>query len=77
MQKLMIALLTVCTLGGCSHHYHPLEASKKARLVTEVINDAPRCSTYKKRLASTTMDDDAIDAVYHEATKDQCINKDI
>jgi hypothetical protein len=77
MKKLMTALLALCTLAGCSHHYHPLEAGKTARLVSEVINDAPRCGTYKKRLASAAMDDDAIDAIYHEATKDQCINKDI
>lgn len=73
----MIALLALCALAACSHRYQPLEASKKARLVSEIINDAPRCSDFKKRLASTSMDDDAVDAVYREATKAQCIYKDI
>jgi hypothetical protein len=32
---------------------------------------------FKNRLASPSMDDDAIDEVYHDATKAQCINKDV
>jgi hypothetical protein len=77
MQKLFIAALALLLLNSCSKHYHPLIASKKARLVAEIISDAPRCNSFKNRLASPSMDDDAIDAVYHDATKAQCINKDI
>ena len=32
---------------------------------------------YKNRFASSSMDDDAIDEVYHEVTKAQCTNKNV
>lgn len=77
MKKLIIAVFALILLGGCSRHYHPLMASKKAKLVSELINDAPGCNSFKNRLASPSMDDDAIDEVYHDATKAKCINKDV
>lgn len=77
MQKLIIAILALLLCGGCSRHYHPLMASKKAQLVAEIINNAPKCTSFKNRLASASMDDDAIDEVYHDALKAQCLNKDI
>jgi len=52
-------------------------ASKKASLVAELVRDVPRCSSFKNRLISPLMDDDAIDEVYHDATKAKCINEDI
>lgn len=77
MQKLIIVVCALVFLGGCSRHYHPLMASKKASLVAELVSDAPRCSAFKNRLLSPLMDDDAIDEVYHDATKAKCINEDI
>lgn len=77
MQKIIIVFAALVLLGGCSRHYHPLEASKKARLVAELISSAARCDDFRDRLASPIMDDDAIDDVYHEATKAQCLNKDV
>lgn len=77
MQKLIIIIFALFLLGGCSRHYHPLMASKKARLVAELINEVPRCGSFKIRLASPAMDDDAIDEVYHDATKAKCIYEDI
>jgi hypothetical protein len=77
MQKLIMVVCALLFLGGCSRHYHPLMASKKASLVSELVSDAPRCSAFKSRLLSPLMDDDAIDEVYHDATKAKCINEDI
>ncbi len=77
MQKFTIAAIALFILGGCSRHYHPLMASEKAGLVGEIISDAPRCSSFKSRLTSPSMDDDAIDQVYRDATKAKCINKDV
>lgn len=77
MQIILIGLMVILSLCGCSRHYHPLEASKKARLVIELIYEAPQCSAFRDRLASPTMDDDGIDAVYHEATLAHCIKKDV
>jgi hypothetical protein len=39
------------------------------------FTSALRTHAFKNMLASPSMDDDAIDEVYHDATKAQCINK--
>lgn len=77
MKKLMITLLLLSLCSACTRHYHPLNASKKARLVNELISKDPRCSSFKNRLASPSVDDDGIDDVYHDATKALCINRDV
>lgn len=77
MQKITIILIAMLLLGGCSRHYHPLAASKKAKLVSELISESPQCSAFRDRLASPAMDDDGVDAVYHEATQAHCIKKDV
>jgi hypothetical protein len=77
MQKILIAVITILALCGCSRHYHPLAVNKKARLVSELISEAPQCSVFLDRLASPAMDDDGVDAVYHDATAMHCIKKDI
>ena len=75
MKKLILPLCIAILFTACTRHYHPLDAGKKAKLVTELINDSSRCKPFKERLASPTMDDDAIDEVYHEATRAQCLNE--
>ncbi len=77
MKIILIGLIVLSTLTGCSRHYHALDAQKKAKLVTEVISNSPQCRIYKKTLAMPTMDDDAIDNAYHAAQKAGCVNKDI
>ncbi len=77
MLKMITGVLALLLLGGCSKHYHPLDASKKAKLVSELVNNAPGCGIFKVRLTSPAMDDDAIDTVYHDAQKAKCINKDV
>ncbi len=77
MQKYFFALTVILLLCGCSRHYHPLEASKKARLVSELISDAQQCSAFKDRLNSPAMDDDGVDAIYHAAMQLHCIKKDV
>jgi hypothetical protein len=47
---------------------HPIRYSSRQSL---------RTHAFKNMLASPSMDDDAIDEVYHDATKVQCINKDV
>ncbi len=77
MQKFIIILISILALCGCSRHYHPLAASKKARLVSELISESSQCSSFRERLASPAMDDDGVDAVYHDATAAHCIKKDV
>lgn len=77
MKKSLIALIAILALSGCSRHFHPLEASKKARLVSELISDAEQCSGFKEKLASPSIDDDGVDDVYHEATLMHCVKKDV
>lgn len=75
MQKLILPALVLSLLSACSHHYHPLDTSKKAKLVSELINNSAECKFFKERLASATMDDDGIDTVYRDAMKARCINE--
>jgi len=77
MKKFLIALIPLLVLSACSRHYHPLEASKKARLVSELISESPQCSGYKDSLASPSVDDDGIDEVYHRASLAHCVKRDV
>ena len=77
MQKFLIAMIAILALCGCSRHYHPLAAGKKARLVSELIAESPQCRAFKDRLAAPAIDDDGVDAVYHDATIAHCIKKDV
>jgi hypothetical protein len=77
MNKTLLLLTVLVALGGCSRHYHPLEASKKAKLVSELISESEQCSGFRNRLASPTVDDDSVDTIYHEATMAHCIKKDV
>lgn len=73
----VVALIAMGFLGGCSHHYHALDTAKKQKLVSEVVAAAPQCRIYKEKLNSPTIEDDDVDAIYHEAMAAHCINKDI
>jgi hypothetical protein len=77
MYKFLIILLIVLASTGCSKHYHPLDANKKARLVSELVTDSPQCDALKQQLLSPTVDDDAIDDIFHAAMKAHCIKKDV
>ncbi|MGZ8261843.1 MAG: hypothetical protein ACXW11_12245 [Methylotenera sp.] len=77
MLKPTIAIFLIFLFGGCSKQYHPLTASKKARLVIELVIDNARCSAFKARLGSPSVDDDAIEEIYRDAMKARCINKDV
>jgi hypothetical protein len=75
--KLIIGIFLILLFGGCSKPDHSLTASKKARLVTELIINDSRCNSFKNRLVLPSIDDDAIYEIYHDAMKALCINKDI
>lgn len=77
MSKLLMILAVPFVLMGCSHHYHPMEQSKKERLVSELIASGPECAAYKDKLASPLTDDDGVDLIFHEALKAHCIKKDV
>jgi len=77
MNKSLILLIAVIALGGCSKHYHPLEASKKARLVSELISESAQCGGFRDQLAAPSVDDDGVDDIYHQASAAHCIKKDI
>ena len=74
--KLFVIAMSVSLLSGC-HHYHALDSTKKAKMVSELISGTKDCAVFKKKLTSPSMDDDSIDDVYREATKAGCINKDV
>lgn len=75
--KILILFVSVMLITACHRHYQPLNAAKKAKLVSELIIATPQCTYLKKRLLSPTMNDDEIDHVYHDALKAQCMNKDV
>lgn len=77
MFKPTIAIFLIFLFGGCSKQYHPLTASKKARLVTELVIDGVSCRAFKARLGSPSIDDHAIEKIYGDAMKAHCINKDV
>ena len=77
MQKLLFIALIIFTLSGCSHHYHALNASKKVKLVSELVSRDPQCNIYREKLNSPTLQDDDIDTVFNDAMKAHCINKDV
>jgi uncharacterized lipoprotein YajG len=70
-------LITLVYLAGCSSDNHTLNAGEKARMVAEQISNTQACAVFKDKLALTTMESAAIDAVYYDATKAGCIKKDI
>lgn len=77
MKKSSLIIMVLFALTSCTHRYHPMDASKKAALVSEMINKSERCHYLKDKLASPTIDDDGVDDVYREATARQCIFRDV
>lgn len=80
MLKLITTIGLILLVSGCSKEAPQITASEKARLLSEQIIDNSRCGSLKNRLVSLSIEDDAIgtiDAIYHDAVKTSCINKDI
>jgi len=77
MYKLLVSLLSIALLAGCSHHYHPLDASKKERLVSELITTSPQCKAFKDKLSDPKIEDDDVDKIFHDALDAHCVNKDV
>lgn len=73
----VLALISLSIIGGCSRHYDALDPAKKKKLVSELISSNPQCGIYKEKLKFPTIEDDDVDAIYHEALKAHCINKDV
>lgn len=77
----MIRYLPFVMLAGlltaCTHHYHPLAADKKAKLVSELVLTNEECKAFGRQLASPDVDDDGVDDIYHAAQKAHCIKKDV
>jgi hypothetical protein len=74
--KSVFAVLSLVCLSAC-HHYTPLDAAKKAKMVGELINGSKECTAFKQQLSTPSRDDDAIDDVYSQAMRAGCINKDV
>jgi hypothetical protein len=77
MSKLLMILAVPFVLIGCSHHYHPLDLGKKARVVAELVTPSPECKIFKDKLASPLKDDDAADLIFNDALKAHCIKSDV
>jgi len=74
----LIAVITVLLLvNGCSQSDSIMAAGQKAGLVSELIIDNAKCTTFKSQLASGGLSDDAVDKIYQDAMKANCVNKDI
>ena len=74
--KYVVISAAVFLLSAC-HHYHALDAAKKAKMVSELITSSDECAVYKKQLTSSAMDDDSIDDIYQKAMSAGCVKKDI
>lgn len=77
MQKTILMISLMLFFSACSKIEPPIAASEKAKLITEQIINNTKCSAFKNKLASPTTDDGEIDKIYEDATKDNCIYKDI
>jgi hypothetical protein len=70
--------LIALTLLFCSCEKHiQVPDSKKANLVSELIIDNSRCEPFINKLISPSLDRNAIDGIYHDASKAHCIKNDI
>jgi hypothetical protein len=76
MHRLYLVLTTALILGGCAEKVTPLTPDEKARYVIELLNDDSRCDNFRQRFAVRPLAGDAIDAIYKEAMKVQCIKRD-
>lgn len=74
---LYLGLALVFLMIGCTDHQASITSSKKAILTKELIIENAKCSTYINQLLNPTIDDLTIEKIYHDATIDGCIKKDI
>ena len=77
MLKSITYLLLVLLFSSCSKYTPQITANEKAKLVSEQIMDNAKCSDFKSRFNSPSIDDNMVDKIYNEATKAHCINNDI
>ena len=78
MLKLIIfPILLIVLFSGCSQYTPQITDSDKAKLVSEQIINNAQCAAFTKNLKSPNLDSDAIDQIYHNATKAHCVYKDI
>lgn len=77
MLKSIASILLLLLFSGCSKYTPQVTANDKAKLISEEIIGNSRCSSFKNSFNSPSIDYDAIDKIYNEATKAHCIYKDI
>jgi len=75
MYKLLAVITVIMLVNGCSQSDSIMAAGQKAGLVSELIIDNAKCATFKSQLGG--LSDDAVDKVYQDAMKANCVNKDI
>jgi len=77
MFKLIAITGFLLIFNGCSQSDSIMAAGQKAGLVSELIIDNARCASFKGQLATGGLSDEAVDKVYQDAMKANCVNKDI
>ena len=77
LKSIIYTPLLIVIFSGCSQYTPQITNSDKAKLVSEQIINNAQCVPFINSLQSPTLDSDAIDQIYHNATKAHCVNKDI
>ena len=77
LKSIIYPTLFIVIFSGCSQYSPQITNSDKAKLVSEQIINNAQCVAFINNLKSPVLESDAIDQIYHNATKAHCVNKDI
>ena len=77
LKSIIYPTLFIVIFSGCSQYSPQITNSDKAKLVSEQIINNAQCVAFINNLKPPVLESDAIDQIYHNATKAHCVNKDI
>lgn len=72
-----LALLALAACGKTPMPPKPLTAQEKAAFLVEIVEHRPECNAYRDRLSRPDLDGPSVDAIYRDAVKSRCIEKDV
>jgi len=76
MRPLFSTLFVVLMFSGCAEKVAPLTVEERSRFIAELLEDAPDCHAFRKRLAAAIKGSE-LDATYEEAKKASCLKRDV
>ena len=77
LTQLTYGLILAILVAGCTDHQTSITNTQKANLTKELIIENEKCHIYINQLLNPSVDNLAIEKIYHEATMASCIKKDI